>query len=119
MAGLCSALEKYGTLPLRRVLAPSIKLAEDGYAIGPTLAGLIVDNFESLAKNEGLSGIFCPGGLPLEAGGILRNPSLAGTLRRIASGGADEFYRGALADRIASAFAAGGRIHHQGRPGRL
>jgi len=108
VAGLCSALEKYGTLGLRRVLAPSIKLAEDGYAIGPTLAGLIVDNFESLAKNEGLSRIFCPEGLPLEAGGILRNPSLAGTLRRIASGGADEFYRGALADRIASAFAAGG-----------
>jgi gamma-glutamyltranspeptidase/glutathione hydrolase len=108
VAGLCAALEKYGTLKLGRVLAPSIKLAENGFAIGPTLAGLIVDNFESLAKHEDMSRIFCPEGLPLEAGGILRNPNLAGTLRRIADGGAEEFYRGALAGRIAAAFAAGG-----------
>jgi len=107
VAGLVLALEKYGTMPLPRVLAASIKLAEDGFAIGPTLAQIINDNFESLAKNETLAGIFCPTGLPLEAGGILRNPALGRTLRRIASGGRDEFYRGGLAEAVAAASAAG------------
>jgi gamma-glutamyltranspeptidase / glutathione hydrolase len=107
VAGLCLALEKYGTMPLRRVLSASVRLAEDGFAIGPTLAQIINDNFESLAKNEALAAIFCPTGLPLEAGGVLVNPALGRTLRSIASGGRDEFYKGALAGKIAAASAAG------------
>ncbi|MBE3099769.1 MAG: gamma-glutamyltransferase [Planctomycetes bacterium] len=108
VAGLTTALQKYGTMKLPRVMAPAIKLAEDGFVISPTLAGVIVDNFEEVAKNEPLAKIVCPTGLPLEAGGVLKNPDLAASLRKIAAGGADVFYRGELAEAITAEMAAGG-----------
>jgi gamma-glutamyltranspeptidase/glutathione hydrolase len=100
VAGLSLALEKYGTMPLARVLEPAIKLASDGFAISSTFATIIVDNFEAISKEESLSKIFCPDGLPLEAGDTLRNPDLAESLRKIAAGGPDVFYRGELAEKI-------------------
>ncbi len=102
VAGLCLALEKYGTLPLSRVLEPAIALAADGFTVSPTLAGIILDNFEALSLEKGLAGVFCPDGLPLEAGDTLKNPALAASLRLIAWGGRDMFYRGELAERIAA-----------------
>jgi len=100
VAGLGLALERYGTLPLARVLGPAIKLAAEGFAVSPTLAGIILDQFEALSKEKELAEVFCPDGLPLEAGDILRNPDLAASLRKIAAGGRDVFYRGELAAAI-------------------
>jgi len=111
VAGLASALQKYGTMPLSRVLAPAIRLAEQGFVVSPTLAGIIIDSFDAIRKNEPLAKMMCPGGLPIEAGEILKNPDLAASLRSIAAGGADVFYKGTLADAIVSEMAArGGRI---------
>jgi len=111
VAGLTSALQKYGTMPLPRVLAPAIRLAEQGFFVSPTLAGIIIDNFDAIRKNEPLARVLCPGGLPIEAGETLKNPDLAASLRSIAAGGADVFYKGTLANAIVSEMAArGGRI---------
>ena len=111
VAGLTTALQKYGTMPLSRVLAPAIRLAEQGFVISPTLAGIVIDNFDAIRKNEPLTRLLCPGGLPIEAGDTLKNPDLAASLRTIAEGGADVFYKGAIADAIVSEMAArGGRI---------
>lgn len=101
VAGLALALQKYGTMKLPQVLAPAIRIASAGFTVTPTLNGAITDNFEEIAKNEALARIVCPNGLPIEAGGTLKNPELADTLRKIAAGGADVFYRGEIADRIA------------------
>ena len=102
VAGLCLALEKYGTMPLSRVLAPAIKLAADGFVVGPTLASIMVDNYEEIMKSENLAAILCPEGLPVGAGETLRNPDLAESLGKIAEGGRDVFYRGELAETIAA-----------------
>jgi len=111
VAGLTMALQKYGTMPLAKVLAPAIRLAEKGFVVSPTLAGIVVDNFEAINKNEALARVVCPGGLPIEAGATLTNADLAGSLRKIAAGGADVFYRGSLAGAIVTEMAArGGRI---------
>jgi gamma-glutamyltranspeptidase/glutathione hydrolase len=111
VAGLTAALQKYGTMPLAKVLAPAIRLAEKGFVVSPVLAGIVVDNFEAINKNEALARVVCPGGLPIEAGATLTNPDLATSLRKIAAGGADVFYRGELADAITAQMAAnGGRI---------
>jgi gamma-glutamyltranspeptidase/glutathione hydrolase len=111
VAGLTAALRKYGTMPLSRVLAPSIRLAEHGFVVSPTLAGIVIDNFDAIRKNEPLTRVLCPGGLPIEAGDRLKNADLAASLRKIAAGGADVFYKGALADAVVSEMAAqGGRI---------
>ena len=95
-------------MKLPQVMAPAIRLAEDGFIISPTLSGVVVDNFEEIAKNEPLAKVVCPTGLPLEAGGVLKNPDLAASLRKIAAGGADVFYRGELAESITAEMAANG-----------
>jgi gamma-glutamyltranspeptidase/glutathione hydrolase len=108
VAGLSRALEKYGTMSLARVLEPAIKLASGGFAVSPTLALIILDQFETLSKEGSLAKVFCPDGLPLEAGDTLRNPDLAASLRKIAAGGPDVFYRGELAETIAAEMRARG-----------
>jgi len=111
VAGLTMALERYGSMTLPQVLAPAIRLAEQGFVVSPTLAGIVVDNFQDLAKSEPLASVVCPEGLPIEAGDTLRNPALGASLRLIAAGGRDVFYRGALAEAITAEMAAhGGRI---------
>jgi gamma-glutamyltranspeptidase/glutathione hydrolase len=108
VAGLTLALEKYGTMNLSRVLAPSIKIADEGFKISATLATIIRDNYDEILKNRPLAKIFCPEELPLEAGDVLKNPDLAESLRKIAAGGRDVFYRGELADKIAAEIKEGG-----------
>jgi gamma-glutamyltranspeptidase/glutathione hydrolase len=108
VAGLTTALEKYGSLRLATVLAPAVKLAAEGFVVGPTLGGVIADNFEEISKREPMAKVFAPTGLPLEAGATLKNPDLAATLRKIAAGGREVFYRGEIADKIASEMAAQG-----------
>ena len=108
VAGLTLAQQKYGKLKLPTVIAPAVQLAEQGFVVSSTLAGIVVEGFEDISKNEALAKIVCPGGLPIEAGATLRNPDLARSLRAIAAGGAAVFYRGAIADRIATEMAARG-----------
>jgi gamma-glutamyltranspeptidase/glutathione hydrolase len=110
VAGLSLALQRYGTMKLDQTMAPAIKLAEEGFTVGPTLAGEISDNFEAIQKNEALSAIMCPQGLPLEAGATLKNPDLGRSLRKIAEGGPDVFYRGDLAEAISADMAAHGGL---------
>jgi gamma-glutamyltranspeptidase / glutathione hydrolase len=79
---------RYGRLPLATVLGPAVELAEDGFCASVMLA---------LATHlvHGLPGTgeLCPDG-PLEIGQLVRVPGLARTLRAIAAGGRDAFYRG-------------------------
>ncbi|RPJ72579.1 MAG: gamma-glutamyltransferase [Acidobacteria bacterium] len=108
VAGLTAVLERYGTMKLPQVMAPAIKIAESGFVVSSTLAAAIADNFEEIVKNEPLAAIVCPTGLPLEAGATLKNPVLAATLRKIAAGGRDVFYKGEIAQAIAKEMAAKG-----------
>lgn len=102
VAGLALALEKYGTMSLAQVIAPAIKLAEEGFVVSETLAGVIADNFKRAMPNAYLMSIIAPSGLPLEAGEIYKNPDLAKTLRLIAQEGSDAFYKGEIAKAIAA-----------------
>ena len=97
-----------GTMPLHRVMAPAIVLAEQGFTVSPTLASVIQDNFEKITKNPPLAAVTCRDGLPLEAGAILKNPDRALSLRKIAAVGPEVYYRGHLADAIAAEMAANG-----------
>jgi len=102
VAGLAMALQKYGTMSLAQVIEPAIKLAEEGFVVSPTLAGVISDNFKRAMPNQYLMSIIAPGGLPLEAGDIYKNPDLAKSLRLIAKEGPDAFYKGEIAKAIAA-----------------
>lgn len=95
---------RHGRLPWADLAAPAIRLAEDGFAVSPRLAGLISRGQERLARTEA-GAVFLPGGAALAEGDLLRQPELAATLRALAEGGADALYTGPVAEAIVAAAA--------------
>ncbi|MDP3602815.1 MAG: gamma-glutamyltransferase [Bosea sp. (in: a-proteobacteria)] len=94
------AHRRWGKLPWPQVLAPAIKLAEDGFAISPRLNGLLSGE-KNLAKDARAAAYFYEAdGQAKAVGTILRNPAFAATLRRLAERGAGAFYEGEIARDI-------------------
>lgn len=109
VAGLLSAHERHGKLPLAQVMAPAIRLADEGFSVHGMLARVALGDSAKLSRSAARAQeLFLPGGRPIAAGTILRQPELAATLRRIAAEGRDGFYRGAVAEEIIRTLNAGG-----------
>lgn len=103
VAGLVRLLEEHGTMTLEQVTAPAVALAEDGFTLLPGEAARHRAGAGQLAEFEGSRAHFLDAdGNPRTAGDVFAQPDLAETLRAIATGGADVFYRGALAERMAA-----------------
>ncbi|MFB3067057.1 MAG: gamma-glutamyltransferase, partial [Planctomycetota bacterium] len=111
VAGYLLALEQYGTLPRERVLAPAIRLAEEGFEVDRGLHASLDRARKLLARFPETAAIFLPGGRVPAVGERLKQPQLARTLRSIAAEGAAGFYRGRVAleiEKISNRY--GGRI---------
>lgn len=109
--GLLYALEKYGTMSPRQVLAPAIALARDGLGVSFALQFEINKRAGTLKKNPEASRIFFkPDGSSYEMGDTWKQPDLAWTLEQIAGKGRDGFYRGAVAQRIVAEMERGDGI---------
>jgi len=102
VAGLVLALQKFGTMTLHQVMAPAIRLAENGFPVSEKLARILTAGAPRLSKFPISKRIFLRDGAPYAPGEIFRQPDLARTLRRIAAGGAEEFYRGGTGRHLAS-----------------
>jgi gamma-glutamyltranspeptidase / glutathione hydrolase len=106
--GLLAAHERFGRLSLERVMAPAIRLAEDGFPVNQVLAGMILDDSAKLSRFEASAALMWPAGRPLGPGARLRNPELATTLRTIAREGDKGFYEGSVAEKIVAMLNAHG-----------
>ncbi|WP_221031291.1 gamma-glutamyltransferase [Actomonas aquatica] len=92
---------KFGKLPMARLLAPTITYAEEGFPLSELIAFYWDRNVRYFEDLPGAAfATWAPGGAAPKKGEIFKNPDLARTLRRIAEGGRDIFYRGAIADEI-------------------
>ncbi len=102
LRGWTTLLEHYGTISLAEALQPAIELAEGGFPVSPVLAEFWWQKLETLlACDEGARATFLIDGTRApQAGEWFANPDFARTLRLIAEGGPDEFYRGQLAERM-------------------
>jgi gamma-glutamyltranspeptidase/glutathione hydrolase len=100
VAGLELALKTYGTMKLADVMAPAIRLAENGYPVSAKLAHEFVEEKSGLEKFSASRHTFLNDGKMWHAGDTLRQPELAATLKRIAKNGAAEFYTGGTARMI-------------------
>jgi gamma-glutamyltranspeptidase/glutathione hydrolase len=100
VAGLVDALHSYGTMPLRTVIEPAIRLAAGGFPVDSAFARSIAHSEPLIAQFAGAER-FLPGGHPPAIGSMFVQPELANTLTLIADRGADAFYRGPIADAIA------------------
>lgn len=113
VAGLAYAQKKYGKLPLADVMAPAIKLAEDGFDVSQALerslssasARKLLGRFPESARV-----FYKANGDPYAEGEIFKQPDLAKTLRLIATKGPDAFYRGPIADLIAAEMTRSGGL---------
>ena len=111
VAGLYLAHSRYGRLPWRRLLEPAIRLASRGVVLSADEAFVFSWGRERLSVSEAARRTFFkPDGGLYVAGETLRQPELAQSLRLIARGGADAFYRGPIARRIADDMARHGGL---------
>jgi gamma-glutamyltranspeptidase/glutathione hydrolase len=91
---------RFGRLPMRALLAPAIAYARDGFPVTEVIAWHWARNASILKDYPGFADVFMPAGKAPEKGEIFRNPRLADTYEKIASGGRDEFYQGDIARSI-------------------
>lgn len=107
LAGFLHVHRRLGRLPLPAVLAPAVRLADEGVALAPGQATVVALLDPILRRTPAVAAIFAPDGRLAGAGSRLRNPDLARFLEDIGRHPRDGFYRGPAADRLVAAMAAG------------
>ena len=108
------AHKQHGKLPWKTLFEPAIKLSDNGFKVSQRLNGLLMFD-QYIRKDPVAAAYFYDANMqPRPIGYLLKNPALAKTLREIAQGGADAFYKGHIARDIAAKVAA-----HPTNPGKL
>jgi gamma-glutamyltranspeptidase / glutathione hydrolase len=108
--GLETARQKYGTQPRAALIAPAIKLAEEGFILTRGDVDVLADGTQGFRSQPNVAAIFLKHGEPLAPGDRLIQTDLAATLRAISNGGADAFYHGALPAAVGAASHAHGGL---------
>jgi len=91
---------RFGRVPMATNLAPAIAYARDGFPVSEVIAEAWERNVAVLARWPNVKELWAPGGRAPRKGERFRNPQLAATLEKVASGGRDAFYRGDVAKTI-------------------
>ncbi|HKJ01223.1 MAG TPA: gamma-glutamyltransferase [Longimicrobiales bacterium] len=108
-AGLLRLHRELGSLPLATVMAPAIDYAANGYRLLPGEANREADEADQSREFPATAAIYLkPDGTPRDPGEMLVQKDYANTLREIAAGGADAFYKGDIARKIAADMQAHG-----------
>jgi gamma-glutamyltranspeptidase/glutathione hydrolase len=110
VAGLWALHKKYGSRPWKELIAPSVKLARDGFVVDDMFVKELTHEKDRLAKYPASAALFLPGGAPPAVGSTWKAPELADTLERIGDNGLEEFYSGKTADLIVAEMKNGGGI---------
>ncbi|WP_223788350.1 gamma-glutamyltransferase [Marinicella meishanensis] len=100
--------ERFGQLPMKQVLQPTIDYAEKGFPVSQLIAYYWDRSVPRLSEFPGFSEQFTTDGRAPKEGEIWRNPNLANTLKAVASGGRDAFYTGDMARTMADYMQANG-----------
>ncbi len=111
VAGLVDAQQKYGKLKLSQVIAPAIKLAEDGIPVSYDLNQSLITAKPWLQKSpEAMKIFYHKDGSAYKVGEILKQPELANSLKLIAKQGKKALYEGEIAQKIADSMAKNGGL---------
>lgn len=112
VAGLWEAHQKLGSKKKTwaELLAPAIKLANEGFVVDEEFTRSVGQNSERLSKYPASASLFLPDGAPLKTGTTWKNPDLAVVLERIAAKGPKGFYEGPTAELLAKEMKRGGGL---------
>ena len=91
---------KYGKLPMATLLTPAIEYAREGFPVSELIAYYWEKNVERIGYYPGFSDTFLVNGKAPKKGDVFKNPGLAVTYEKIATGGRDAFYKGDIARTI-------------------
>jgi gamma-glutamyltranspeptidase/glutathione hydrolase len=108
--GLETARQKFGTLPRAKLIAPAIRLAEDGFILTRGDVDILADATAEFRTQPNVAAIFLNHGEPWAPGERLVQRNLAATLRAISEGGSDAFYHGAIPRAVSAASRAHGGL---------
>ncbi|HWA73568.1 MAG TPA: gamma-glutamyltransferase [Polyangiaceae bacterium] len=108
VAGLAALHARFGTRPFSELVAPALALARNGYPLGEWQATLVRNNAATLKRDPAAKTLFFERGRPRTAGQPFVQRDLAWTLEQLAKSGADDFYRGVVAERLAKSLAPEG-----------
>jgi gamma-glutamyltranspeptidase/glutathione hydrolase len=93
-------LHRFGRKKFSVVLAPAIRLAEEGFPVTELIGGAWAGSEKMLSKDAHTARTYLPGGHAPGVGEIFRNPDLAWSYKQIAAQGRDAFYQGKIAQRL-------------------
>ena len=102
--------QRFCTKPFTSLLDSAIGYAEEGFPLPPGIARSFASNAAKLAQFPSTASVLLRAGVPPREGDRLANPDLARSLRAVAAGGADAFYRGPLAHTMVQGLQAGGGL---------
>ena len=108
--GFQKMLDEYGTMKREQVMAPAIKLAEEGYILQEGDVRVYGFANDAFAKEPNVAAIFLNNGQPWKTGDRLVQKNLAATLKEISAQGPDVFYKGDIAQRVVDASKANGGL---------
>ena len=100
VSGWALLLERFGRMPLARLLAPATALAADGFPVAEITSEEWHIQAAFLRGDPEAAKTFLPDNRPLTFGAVFRNPDLAWTYQQLAEHGNDAFYRGDIASRL-------------------
>jgi len=103
-------VETYGELPLARVLAPAIRLAENGFTVYDKYHAMIGWRAEVMQRWPYTAAIFAPNGTDTALGEVIVQKDLAATLRRLAEDSHAGFYTGTTAELLVEGASEAGGI---------
>jgi gamma-glutamyltranspeptidase/glutathione hydrolase len=107
VSGLEAALAQYGTMKRAALMAPAIRLAEQGFRLEQGDIDMLRYASDDLRKDPASAAVFLKQGTPFEPGQTLVQADLARTLRRISDEGAGGFYQGPVGAAIVASSQAG------------
>ncbi len=106
VAGLLYMLENYGTMTREEVIAPAIRIAEEGFTVSAYCADAIAQAYDTALQYPEMQKVYWnENGLPYEEGDVINNPDYAKALRIIVDEGVDGFYQGEMAEAIVDTLA--------------
>jgi gamma-glutamyltranspeptidase / glutathione hydrolase len=101
--GWHEALDRYGTMGFKQVLAPAIDVASRGFIVSENFYHLLSENERKFQNFTTTSALYLRNGKAIPAGTVLRNMALARAYREIALRGEKAFYAGPMAQAIVEA----------------
>lgn len=107
VSGMEYAREKYGTMKRAELIAPSIQLAEKGFALEQGDVDMLRTSTSDFKKDPVSGAIFLNKGEPFAVGQKLVQKDLAKTLRAVSAKGVDGFYKGWVGQAIVASSQAG------------